>query len=154
MPSIAAVNHDKAVLSLIFMAANITDVSIEARRLDRRAIFGEPSRKPFVRTPADKLGVVQKMSISDVYASAEEKRTPGNYMYLMPSRVLLKDEWENLISTAAKILQTPALHFRSSFMLTCEDGRVFETNMDLTEDGKKPLPTYAFHHNPPQKTFF
>lgn len=157
MPNIRTVDHAKAFLGLIFKAAGINDVEIEARRLapDRVVRIGaeKPSApKSFVK----EVGGVKfgKLSIAEVYENAENDRILGNYLYLVPSRMLLKDEWEKIMPVVQQIALNEKLYFNCSFRITCEDGRVCETGQDLTEDGRRQHPVFGHHSKPPKRTYF
>lgn len=157
MPDIRTVNHAKATLGLIFEAAGIHDVQIEAHRLEPNAVvkISTPSKRkaqtPFV--PDANGAMVRKLSISEIHESMEDDRHLGNYLYLVPSRNLLKDEWERIEPIVAQIPLNRAMFFGCSFRITCEDGRVCESGQDLTEDGKKPLPAYGKNTEPPERGY-
>lgn len=93
--------------------------------------------------------MVRKLSIAEVFESAENERHLGNYLYLVPSRPLLKDEWEKIEPVVAQIPFNKSMFFGCSFRITCEDGRICESGQDLTEDGSKAFPAYGKHSASP-----
>lgn len=131
MSSIEQTNREKALLKAAFDYCNITDIIVEARRMDghlhitaQQAWDAEVS----VKHPSEPIPVARFFDL--------QKSLDGplqNHLYLMPSRKLSETEWK----AARPILQ--AIFNSSSIYLPFDSGIKVMTQDNILHEIRKPL---------------
>lgn len=140
MPSIAQVEHDKAILRLIFASAGIPDIDVEALRINKHDLFSNQDswdEKINNRKPEEVIPV------ADFYEGEKLTGLVKNYLYLVPTRKLLADEWNRFLPAMAAAWREKSLNFSSSISITHENGSC-ESVPDFSEDGQKRMPVLIF----------
>lgn len=133
MPTIAQVEHDKAILRLIFAAAGIPDIDVEARRLEKHDLFS--NEDAWADTVARK-GPDEIIRAADFYEGEKATGLAKNYLYLVPTRTLLTDEWDRFLPAMAAAWREKSLNFSSATKITHEDGYC-ESVPDRSEGGEE-----------------
>ena len=141
MPSITEVNHDKAVLKLIFMAVGINNIEVEARRLEVK----EPCNAQALWDEAvKKRRHHERLDVENFFKDERMDRPPNNYLYLVPNRTLLQAEWKKFEPVISSLYLEGDIQFSCSMHILTENG-VFKTAPDVRE--------YPLEFSSPRRVF-
>lgn len=142
MPTIAQAEHDKSLLRLVFAAAGISNIDIKACRLERGDLF---SNQEAWEDAVARKDPETPIPVADFYEGERHDNLPRNYLYLVPTRPLLKDEWQRFLPLMTLAWKEKGLNFASSISITHENGSC-ESVPDASEDGgiRKPVVIFKF----------